>query len=383
VTPAWIEQAKAVPVSVVAERLGLDVRSRSFGPCPSCGAEAREREGRHRPPCGIICGDRGWRCFRCDATGDGLNLVGLHLARKVVREMAPAERRLVRGWYARHGWCEDGAGSPATAAWRRTPPPPPVPPPEYPPAHEVTELWRRCLPLTAAPDAVRAWFDEYRGINHGAVSALDLARFLPADASLPRWVPTLGLGSRWRALYRVVIPMFDAAGEMRALRFRAVSPIPTGRGAAWAPPAGITLNHGELWADVRGERRRLPKSLSPRGSVRGLVLADPAGRALLAGDLAAWDGWVPIVEGEPDLWAVACTRRSPTDGLTFATLGVTAGSWTPDLAARVPEGANVLVWTDHDEKGEHYAAGIINSLADHCRVLRARRADTWGKSHER
>jgi hypothetical protein len=131
----------------------------------------------------------------------------------------------------------------------------------------------------------------------------------------------------------------------------------------------------------------LVKSLSPRGPSAGLVLADPWGLALLRGarevDGVPWDGRVAVCEGEPDTWTAATTTRARrwaadlaergAEGPTWATLGIVAGGWTPEISARVPDGASVTIRTHHDEAGHKYAEHIRASLAGRpVRVLRSK-----------
>lgn len=107
------------------------------------------------------------------------------------------------------------------------------------------------------------------------------------------------------------------------------------------------------------------------------------GRALLAGELERepWDGRVVVCEGEPDLWTWSTKLRRGMDlgARTWAVLGVVAGSWTDDVAARVPSGAPVAVWTHNDPPGpngepgagDKYAERIRGTLAGRCEVRRA------------
>jgi hypothetical protein len=142
--------------------------------------------------------------------------------------------------------------------------------------------------------------------------------------------------------------MFDAAGRVRSLHARAVS------------------------ADVG-----VPKGLSPAGyTVGGLAMADPLARLLLAGEPLG-DGMssaeavglydLVIVEGVPDFltWA---TRWGDAAEAAPAVMGVISGSWTDELAARVPDGTCVVIRVHQDGAGAKYAATIKASLDQRCRV---------------
>jgi hypothetical protein len=204
-----------------------------------------------------------------------------------------------------------------------------------------------------------------RGLDCRELAALDLARLLPLDPTAypwPGWIPRMGMDrSEWLRVYRIAVPMYDAHGALRALRFRAVT-------AVREPgPEGMR------WRDLEVEAGK--KAVASHGTTtRGLVLADPLGVALLRGELegAPWDGRVVVCEGEPDLWTWSTRqRRGKADASTWATLGVVAGSWTEDVAARVPDGARVVLRTHADPKGDEYAERIRRSLAGRCEVLRS------------
>jgi len=371
--PSWIDTAKGATVEAVAGELGLDVRRRAFGPCPACGAE-RRGGGDRRPPCGF---GNGWRCFRCDARGDALDLVARVVAGARLRELTLERMAEVRAWYAAHGWCDPAPGGPAAPfVARRAPAAPAEPAPVYPPVAEVAALWSACAALTDVPwgyrgggrwaDPAVPWLEKWRGLSCRALGALDLARLLPLDPDAhpwPSWIPRLGMGRvEWLQLYRLAVPMYDATGALRSLRFRAVTDVcePGADGLRWRA------------LDVKGHQ----KALAATGStVRGLTLADPVGRALLAGELASapWDGRVVVTEGEPDLWTWSTRQRRgmAPDALTWAVLGVVNGSWTADLAARVPSGAKVALRTHADAAGVAYAENIRRTLAARCDVRRA------------
>lgn len=366
--PGWIDAAKAVAVEAVAGELGLEVRRHAFGPCPGCGAERRGGADR-RPPCGFR---DGWSCFRCDARGDALDLVARVVGGARLRELTPERMAEVRAWYAARGWCEPALGGPAApVAVRRAPPAPAEPPPAYPPAAEVAALWAACTPLDRASfyDPAVPWLENAehgRGLSCRELAALDLARAMPRDPDAhpwPSWIPWLALDrAAWLRRYRLAVPMYDATGALRSLRFRAVT-------------AEREVVDGTLrWRRMEVEDR--VKALAPKGStVRGLALADPVGRALLAGEFASapWDGWVTVTEGEPDLWTWSTRQRRgmPPDARTWAMLGVVNGSWTAELAARVPSGAKVALRTHADAAGDAYAERIRGTLAERCEVRRA------------
>ncbi len=428
--PAWWDTVRdRATVADVAAALGLaDGKRGAFGPCPACNGDRRGSADR-RPPVGVTGDGHGWSCFPCGAKGDALDLAALRIAGAALGELDTKRRGEVRAWFASRGWCEHAPplspigvvaaelfgvlpprGDPrwreagrelkrreaAGEAPRPIPvePPPVIPPPrrengapnanekpaaEPPPAEELAALWAACRPLNGPGCAAVAgdWLRLVRGLDPEALADLDLVRVLPDVYPWPRWLPLVGLDrGAWLALYRLAAPMYDAAGELRALRFRAVDRV------------------RELDPDADPPRLRwrvLPverKALAPRGArLAGLVLADPWGLALLRGAREAngkpWDGLVEVAEGEIDLWAASTRPGRFRDGTTFAALAVVAGSWTPELAARIPDDARVLVSTDADAAGNKYADAISASLAGRCKVRRRVRPETWRDNAER
>jgi hypothetical protein len=102
-------------------------------------------------------------------------------------------------------------------------------------------------------------------------------------------------------------------------------------------------------------------------------MADDAGQALLAGTAVDWHrglARVAIAEGVPDFLSWA-TRLGEAAEDFFATFGIVAGSWSAALAARIPDGAQVYAWTDHDAAGDRYAAFIAATFGDRCRLSRS------------
>jgi hypothetical protein len=239
----------------------------------------------------------------------------------------------------------------------------------YPDLGEVSHVWRSCSPvgqdcrarkwlghrLVAGPEygLPEAGQSPQRAIDDvvRAVEDKDLVRVIPYGLPLPDWA---SYGFSWaRTNYRLVFPLYDHFGRMRSLHARSLS---------------IQPHSG-------------PKAVTAKGtSTVGLVMADALGQQMLAGGALPewWQGDTPfrvvVTEGEPDFltWAV-----QPSDAMEYppAVLGIigggTSGSWTPDLAARVPSGHKVVIRTHHDEAGQRYAACIHQSLRGRCSVSRS------------
>ena len=239
-------------------------------------------------------------------------------------------------------WIPGGKAGGRCCRSTRTPQQHPAPPESgqapRPPRAEVECLWRLARPVTADPE-VSAWLTG-RAILPERVELQDLARAIPPRAKLPRWARCRGVP--WSAHHRLVARGCGATGAAESLHVR----------AATEPPRG------------------LPKGLWPAagpGSARGLVMADGWGRALLASGRrpAGWSGVLLICEGLSD-WLTAATAFSDADPDAPAVMGVTSGSWTAEVAVRVPDGTRVVLATDPDKAGDKYAMHIARTLAGRC-----------------
>ena len=206
--------------------------------------------------------------------------------------------------------------------------------PVYPPELEVDALWSACQPVTADAEAVALL--EGRALDVTAIERLSLARALPLGG-LPIWARYDGRS--WASSgHRLVLPVYDAEGRMRSVR-------------GWR----VTEGSG-------------PKRLPPVGhKAAGLVLANAAVRAMLAGAPSPAAVRLVVVEGEPDFLAWASRTA---DGV----IGLGSGFWTAAHAAHVPDGARVIIRTHHDAAGDAYAAAVRASLHGRCVVFRSRPA---------
>lgn len=231
------------------------------------------------------------------------------------------------------------------------PPPPPPPPPKRPPIKDLEDLWNACCRVDEDAE-VRRWLENDRALDATAVAELDLARALPAKR-LPSWARFRD-GQTWSQKgYRVVVPLFNAAGAMVSVKARRVF-----------------------------ENSDAPKDVPPLGfQIVDLVLADAGARELLskghdvsvAGRRARgrWTAW--IVEGVPD-FLTAATAHSDADDEPPAVFGVYSGAWRRAHADRVGDGADIAVETDVDDAGDGYFRGIAHSFAGRdVRVLRVKR----------
>jgi hypothetical protein len=279
------------------------------------------------PSCSVTAGPDGTirvRCFGCDFTGDVLHLIAA--AHNLdVRADFPA----VLGEAARLAGVDLGreqrTNDTRPASYQA---------PTYPESDDVEALWSSAVAVGL--DGEARTYLEGRAIDAGAVELYDLARVLPAGGWAPSWARCRGRS--WSSSHRLILPVVDHTGAVRSLR-------------AWRLPSD------EAPEDA-------PKRTAPAGkALAGLVLACPVARRMLTtGALPSWGALdVVITEGEPDFltWAA---RVSDANEAPPAVLGVVAGAWGAALAARIPDGARVIIRTHPDAAGDRYASAIRQSL---------------------
>jgi hypothetical protein len=339
----------------VARRLGLEHKARlqpNGGLYILCPWHGDGDDG--IPTCSLTRGPDGTlrvHCFTCQENADVLSLVA------VVAGLDPGPGPGFKDVIARAADVADIAlpvEAPARAASAR--PAPPSRP--FPPAPEVAALWAACGPVER--DAELAAWARSRGLDPAVLDRFGLVRALPTNGALPAWARFRGEAERsssWAELgYRAILPVVDAAGEMRSVRARAIVPVSGGQ----------------------------PKALPPLGfRAGGLALANPLAVVILqiaawraSGDPAArehagcgWPWWadrrVVVTEGEPDFltWA---TREG---ALSYAVLGTGSGMWSEAIADAIPDGSTVIIRTDQDDTGDRYAERIAESLRGRCTVL--------------
>lgn len=336
----------------LCRRLGLDdgARPQAGGLLIRCPWHADQQ-----PSCSVRLGPDGTiavRCFACGETGDVFSLVAV-----------------VNGLSCRTDFTKvldlasELAGTDSNVVHRPVAQTPLSPSPvrSYPPFGEVAALWDSARPVAGVP-TVAKWL-ESRALRPAVIDELGVARALVPGLRLPTWA-RFGRHTWWEAGYRLVLPMFDARGDLRSVRVRRI---------------------------VAGEG---PKALPPTGhSTGGLVLAEPfAQRVLKTGKWpGSWSRAVPrivIVEGEPDFLTQATLRFDDgwrSDDAGAAVMGIVAGSWTSEIAARIPGDGRVIVRTDHDVAGEKYASAVFESMRGRATLLRggATRCETCSRGASR
>jgi hypothetical protein len=233
------------------------------------------------------------------------------------------------------------------------------PPRLYAPAEELRRVWRSAVRVDEVP-LVASFFRD-RQIDPTMVADLNIARALrPGD--LPGWASRHAHAQPWtREGYELITPLHDARGAMRSLKARNVRPKqeqPKNRDGSSCPKS-----IGPYRVRSLGE---------PPYTFKGLCFACPTWRHILqTGTLPP--GWpsdrVPyfyFVEGEKK-FALRASEESDATQDVPAVIGIVNGSWTDDLAARIPDGATIFTATDIDPAGERYATELIRSLSDRLR----------------
>ena len=192
---SWIDEARR-PVLDVAAALGVPADARKGMACPSCGEEHRDRK---RGAVGLRQDGAGWRCHKCGATGDGIDLAAFHLENRRLRDLDRDAQRRVKAWFEAQGWTT-ALVSPSTTPTRPTIL-------LRVPQEEVERFWDASRSLTIArqhdPEAVA--FLRERGLERSldTIAAADLARLTPTvnGTPWPSWWPA-GRARAWRLLVR-------------------------------------------------------------------------------------------------------------------------------------------------------------------------------------
>jgi Toprim-like len=353
----WIEVVKGMHLLDLAQRRGMHTqRPAGSSPgailgCSSCGSTTRHTETKdRRGAIGLTANGKGWRCHQCQAGGDGIDLIAYELCGARYRDLGDDQRADVRGA------CVDMAGGARVSAPGRPRSPrhstpsigPSIVSGDQSTANYLDDVSIRTFEanLREVVDAPStAAYLASRHINAAAVAFIGLAHALPTggpgSASMPQWAH-FGRSSWRKHGYHLILPLKDAAGLTRSFIAR------------------------NVLGDKRGRigGAHIPKSVPPRGHARaGLVLACPlATRILETGCKPAW--WpdatplrVVVTEGEMDFlaWATA------SDGAA-AVLGIVSGSWSAEVAARIPDGVTLVIATDSDDEGEVYCSKILKSM---------------------
>lgn len=305
-TPVLDEIRNRVELSVLVSEMGVELRRSGTEWCGLCPFHSERT-----PSFNANDAKQLWFCHGCGVGGDAfefmMKLQSISF-RDAVKALADRVGIQVEG---------DAVEPPPVKARARVKR-------EHLPREVIDAIARQCIPVT--DDADVCSYLEGRKIDPYIVAHFKMAFALRRDAD-HEWA---------RYDRRLVCPMYDCEGVRRSVI-------------------------GRLVREPRSKRE--PKAMMLAGATSsGLLMACPFGLRLLRGEPlpppAVDRPLIVIAEGEPD----AMTFRSHTDAT--AVFGVRPGAWTPELAARLPDGAKVLVATHHDEPGERYAAKIVRTLEE-------------------
>ena len=307
-----------------------------LGPCPLCGQLTRHRKTRdRRGAIGLTRDGRGWRCFQCGAGGDACAFA----AATVTGSTSPGsrgwcevrQRLLARGFFQQEG-AQLMVGAHGGAGGKVGPPP----------AGQVAAVWAACVPVAESTEA-SLWLYN-RSLCFARVTDFDLARALRPTSNVPSWAWMNG--QPWtRSGHRLVVLLHNHKGRPASLHARSV--------------------------DLQCPRA--DKAASPcHFEVRGLVMACALARRWLADECIAGVGsaasyvarvGLVVAEGLPD-WLSWASQFSDADQDAPAVLGIVSGSWSQEIARKIPDACSVTIATHHDKQGNKYAAQIIDSLRD-------------------
>lgn len=355
----WISTVTgSLTVLAVAPSIGL--RSgplRSLGPCPSCG-EARRGTGDRRGPIGLTPNERGWKCHRCDATGDVIDLVSYSIGKRRFRELGEQDREAVRGLFERLGAlppaeqrprvrpvAEVRGGAPRMRTETRAPSEPEEQAPE--PGGGGPFSWREGLVEEAeaalrSPEGVEAlaYLTETRRFSDETIREWRLGAHLVRDGAgriVERWVS---------------IPLRDDTGRIATVRFRSV-PGPCLRCSGSG--CGACKQTGEV---RKGYRVCTGRPLPLFGAHR------------LSGDHA-----LPVIVTEGELDVIALYEYGVRVNCVSGTAGA-AANWPEEwLDLLEPYGSFLLAY-DGDEAGEAGADKLSDALGRYrCSRVRLPRKD--------
>lgn len=340
------EVAEALSLAAACQTLGIRPARQSL-PCEQCKAPRRSKHD-SRLPIGYDARLGTWKCHRCDVSGDPLGLIMWSWMGTTGSNATPQQRADFRTLLRD----ADLLGPEEPFIPRRQPPRRDhlrATEPEatnYPPADEVAELWRQCVPVTSDTEITR--YLNLR-MNDGEAATIfadmDVCRALPSTAKLPSWATHQG--TDWTdSGHRLIFPAMDHTGNMVTLTAR------------------------------RAVEGTTPKSLPPGGyGRRGSILADPRMVALLTDPRAftTAPGYrlrVWLVEGEMNLLA-ACLHRNRmahrggrplaiAQSTTVA--GLQSGGWSRHHSDQIPPGAFLVLTPDDDKGGDAIGAKVLQTF---------------------
>lgn len=350
---SWLDELTARPMPEVVKALGLETRGRHAWPCPACNATTRKTYDPR--PGALHFGPRSWACQQCHEKGGAVRLAALALIGRVPAKGDRDGWRALREAAAGVGLCGPYEGAARPIRRPRPAPHPKSDPVQRPPDRlaEVRALWARA----AMPGLVQPYLDygRRRGLDRAEIlrlGGLGMIGWLPGGGALPWWARRpIERG------YRCLVPCVDARGDLVEVRFRWPWPgdPPDGRSKSECAPGSSGLHAGTV--------------IAADPVMRAILRAGPAARpGTLEGEHGALDwssGRIHLVEGEGDAWAMAADlyARGLCPARGWAAVGAYgSGTFSEEIARRLPSRATVIVHPDPDNGGVKVAAPIIRAL---------------------
>ena len=346
----WIDEVKArCLVGNAADAIGMKAtRGAGLTPCPLCKAEQRGSDDR-RGPVGTRPDGQGWRCFRCDGSGDQIDLLALGWGGARMRDLSAEQRTALRERCASQGWCSLEDTVARTTGHRGGPAVRPLQAPTQAHAHAQQARQRAQGAATAATPQQGGpfgWRPELPAECAAALWSDDGAQVLAymqsrgfSEETLKHWNVGAHLvrAGDGRVLEQyVALPVLDAQGNAMNMRFRSVP-------GACLRCAGTGCERCKA-GQVKKIYLRCPGAASTLFGVHQLD-ADP-------------DTEVIITEGEFDV--LALWQYGLRSNVVTGTAG--AGTWLDEWLDTLEPYRSFLIAYDADDKGEEGAQALAAKL---------------------
>lgn len=353
---SWITEINSQRLHIVAAALNQATKGRSVA-CPACQASKRGKNDR-RLPAGIRPDGKGFRCHACGVSGDVADFACWALAGRRCREVghyAAAVHQALSDAGLVHSADEHQQARQQAKPLPFKSPPQALqhmqqPAPSYLNADQIGEA----LQASSPDDHYFRWELRNRNIEPELVFGHGFRCLeYPIDGQyywkneLPEW--RRGPGGNWRTYWRLMCPLMDHTGNLRAYRGRHIATDPVQLG-------------------------NRPKTVSPKGhTCRGLMMAGPVALEYLREQRRAPRIFI-IAEGEFDFlaWSTKTMDLSIAEREDMAIFGIISGSWSDHWVKKLLlPGHQIWLRTDPDPAGDAYAATIErDAWSRGCRLLR-------------
>ena len=334
----WIEEVKNSDVDVwgFAGLLGLKrTRGNGLTPCPHCNAEARGSTDK-RGPIGVNNEGKGWRCFRCDCSGDAIQLAAYALEGTTLAKAGADAKTRISQKMEEWGLCGKGESKGGGIRIRKAIPA--KKPKSQPYVGHQSLRWRKdimqeCEDALWKPEGAQVLaYLQARGFREATIKAWYLGALLVYDKSQ---------GNKLIEQY-VAIPVLDKSGTCVNMRFRSV-------------PGDC------LRCDGAGCRK-----CGQSGEVKKIYLRCPGRPTTLFGVKQLKDDKsddVFICEGELDV--VAMWQFGVQENVVSGTGG--AGTWADEWLDILEPYRHFILVYDVDEAGDKGAKTVADKLGrDRC-----------------